>query len=94
MYVGDSGRGAAGGAPGGGGGGAGRLLGRLDPRALTLAHPGLGEGVAAALGCPALGEVAEERLDPGHALQPVEQLQVGQEVCIKEELVLMQGQGL
>ncbi|GFR39737.1 hypothetical protein Agub_g219, partial [Astrephomene gubernaculifera] len=60
---------------GGGGSSAGRLLGRLDPRALTLAHPLLPEGVAGWLGCMRLGEVAEERLDPGHCLEPVEQIQ-------------------
>ncbi|GIL55477.1 hypothetical protein Vafri_11042, partial [Volvox africanus] len=60
---------------GGGGSGAGRLLGRLDPGALTLTHPALSEAVTRWLGCPRLGDVAEERLDPGHPLQPVEQIQ-------------------
>ncbi|GLC59948.1 hypothetical protein PLESTB_001557000 [Pleodorina starrii] len=60
---------------GGGGGAAGRLLGRLDPGALTLAHPALPEGVTRWLGCPRLADVAEERLDPGHPLEPVEQIQ-------------------
>lgn len=58
------------------GGSAGRLLGRLDPRCLTLAHPGLPEPVSAWLGCPRLSDVAEERLDPQHGLQPVEEMQV------------------
>eukprot|EP00198_Chlamydomonas_reinhardtii_P000860 XP_001690195.1 predicted protein [Chlamydomonas reinhardtii] len=57
------------------GGSAGRLLGRLDPRCLTLAHPGLPEPVSAWLGCPRLSDVAEERLDPQHGLQPVEEMQ-------------------
>ncbi|GLI60510.1 hypothetical protein VaNZ11_002673 [Volvox africanus] len=60
---------------GGGGSGAGRLLGRLDPGALTLTHPALSEAVTRWLGCPRLGDVAEERLDPGHPLEPVEQIQ-------------------
>ncbi|EFJ44918.1 hypothetical protein VOLCADRAFT_118510 [Volvox carteri f. nagariensis] len=60
---------------GGVGAGAGRLLGRLDPGALTLAHPALSESVTRWLGCPRLADVAEERLDPGHPLEPVEEIQ-------------------
>ncbi|KXZ55127.1 hypothetical protein GPECTOR_3g279 [Gonium pectorale] len=62
-------------ADGGGGWGAGRLLGRLDPAALTLAHPALPVSVASRLGCPRLTDLAEERLEPGHALEPVDAIQ-------------------
>jgi sacsin len=59
-----------------------RLLGRVDPAALTLAHPQLPESVCRWLGVPALHEVVLEVLDSSVALQEVVALRGGSRAAV------------